>query len=232
MKNKYKKKEFNQINKLKVYKKFNSLLEEFSSKKSKIDVDLISIAIFFQMFQMRKSLEKYKKKIDRGKDITLAEVFQELIGHYLRNNLNRNYCIKTEHFQGTKGKKGIRPDFLILKNNKNHAIIEVSTNFGFKRNMVQKNEYKKRIKKLRKNFNIPKKRIFYVIETYENIDNKYSRKFERRKVSNILPLFSVSADPEDLGKLIKGKLTPSKIIEFAKQKRINSFKEIIRKIKR
>ena len=62
MKNKYKKKEFNQINKLKVYKKFNSLLEEFSSKKSKIDVDLISIAIFFQMFQMRQSLKKYKKK--------------------------------------------------------------------------------------------------------------------------------------------------------------------------
>ena len=97
-----------QIKKSKVHKRFDSLLKEFSSRKSKIDVDLISIAIFFQMFKMRESLEDYKQKIDRGKDITLAELFQDLIGYYLRNNLSGNHQVKTENFKRTKGKKGVQ----------------------------------------------------------------------------------------------------------------------------
>ena len=223
-----------QIKKSKVHKRFDSLLKEFSSRKSKIDVDLISIAIFFQMFKMRESLEDYKQKIDRGKDITLAELFQDLIGYYLRNNLSGNHQVKTENFKRTKGKKGVQPDFLITKNSKNHALLEVSTNLGYKRYLVQEKGYLKRIQKLRKafNFEIPKKRSFYIIETVSNVDKDFSEKFKKGKMSNILPLFSVSADPQTLRKKIRGKLTPSKIILFAKKNQITSFKEIIKKIKK
>lgn len=142
----------------------------------KIDFDLndnkVSIAFYNDLFRIKEAQYKYVKNVARGIRHTLADIFQDLVAHYIRRCLHNNiYEVKMEV---KKGK--YRPDILIYKNDNPFFIVEVKTNIGWSRGS-QRNWENDRIKPMSKEFGIPHENIIYVFLNPFNSGNDFLNKY-------------------------------------------------------
>lgn len=194
----------------------------------------ITFQIYYDLFRIRDAQWNYKLASNRGIDYSLADIFQDIVAHYLRINLSKKYKVFLEFQQGK-----LRPDILIKKKNKNWAIIEIKTTIGWNRGLVKGDEYLVRLKKLSKEFGIPLKRVFYIFESSRNVNKEFSKLFEEKKKTKItrfiLPLFKENASPYYISKKkkVKGfkKYSDSEIFELYKINKITDLKKIFKKIK-
>lgn len=218
-----------------ISKNFNNFLISLQKIKSLDKKKCVTLQIFYDLFKIRESQWQHKLKFKRRVDYSTSEIFQDLIAHYLKRILPKNYEIILEYKQNK-----LRPDILIKKNNKNHSIIEVKTTIGWNRWLVEENNYMTRLKKLKKEFNVPLKRIFYIFESSRNVNEEFAKKFRnikrKKKIHrHIFPLFEYTADPFYISKKqkIKGhkKYTDKEILKFYKEYKLTNFYEIVKKIK-
>ncbi len=193
----------------------------------------ITFQIYYDLFKIREAQWKYKIEINRGVDYSLSDIFQDLIAHYLRMFLPKQYSV---HLESKQGK--LRPDILIRKNEKNWAIIEIKTTIGWNRGLVRNDNYKIRLKELSEEFNVPIKRIFYIFESSRNVDKDFASLFKRNKNSEItkyiLPLFEQNASPYYITKKAKvngfRKYSDKELYELYQSGKITDFKEILKKV--
>lgn len=217
---------------IKANKRFKQFLNELS-KEEKVNINGVNKEIFYQLFKIREAQSEYKDKAHRGVDYALADIFQDLVAHYLRTQLNKHYEVLIED----KIKK-CRPDIVIKKNGKYHAAIEIKTNIGWDRQLSKKENYTKRLKTISRVFNIPIKRCIYVFENVGNVSKEFEKLFwnnskplpSSKKIHRfIFPLFHKRpyVRNDESGK----KLTNKKIFELADRITIRKFSEIIKRIK-
>ena len=208
------------------YGKFLKSLSD-NSKPSSKDT---SFQIFYDLFKIREFQWNYKLKVQRNVDYSLSDIFQDIIAHYIRLNLSKEFEVFLEY------KKGIsRPDILIKKNGNYWAIIEVKTTIGWNRDLVKDGQHTQRLEELSKVFNVPIERIFYIFESSRNVNKSFANEFgktSREKYNDIFPLFSTSAAPYYLtkNKRVHKKYSDNEILEIYSNSKITDFKDIIKKI--
>ena len=168
---------------------FAKLLEAFSNDKQNVHGDVL-FQLFYDLYKVRDALYKYTKVVHRQKIWPTPDIFQDLLGKYLRIKLSRDYEVFLEYKE--KHKK-LQPDIMIQKNGKNWAIIEVKTTIGRDRGLVRDGKFKKRIGELSDAYGVPSKRVFYVLESCSNVGKGFEKMFSddgNRDVKDaILPLF-------------------------------------------
>jgi hypothetical protein len=151
------------------------------------------------LFKTRSSQWKYKVQSKREVDFSLSDIFQDLLTHYLRILLPKEYVVLSEH----KNDK-VRPDILIRKNNKNWSVIEVKTTIGWNRDLIKNNNYLKRLRILSQTFKVPIQRTFYIFEAARNVNRHFYEIFEKNSRDKmrdyIYPLFLNNANPFYLSK--------------------------------
>jgi hypothetical protein len=173
--------------------KFTEFLNELLSTGHKPCKD-ITYQLFYDLFKMRSSQWKYKVLSKREVDFSLSDIFQDLLAHYFRILLPKEYSVYCEH---KKGK--VRPDILIKRNEKNWAVIEIKTTIGWNRDLIKNNNYLKRLRLLNETFSVPIKRTFYIFEAARNVNRNFYEIFEKNKKdkirSYIYPLFLNNPHP-------------------------------------
>ncbi|HVY01561.1 MAG TPA: hypothetical protein VHA12_02240 [Candidatus Nanoarchaeia archaeon] len=183
----------------KIADSFKSLLDSLAEKTALKPSDDISFLIYRDLLKIREAQWHYKTKMNREIDYSTADIFQDILAHYIRSSLSKDYTIHLE----LKVKK-LRPDILIKKNGVNWAIIEVKTNIGWDRDLIKDENYLKRLNLLGSTFNIPLKRIFYIFESSANVSAEFSKIFKSAKQDKIkdfiFPLFENGAVPYYLTK--------------------------------
>lgn len=154
----------------------------------------ITFQIYYDLFKIRSSQWKYKVLSKREVDFSLSDIFQDLLTHYLRILLPKDYVIYSEHKRGE-----VRPDILIKKGDKDWSVIEVKTTIGWKRDLIKNGNYLKRLHILSRTFNVPIQRTFYVFEAARNVNRDFFEIFEEDKKNKIrdyiYPLFLNNAHP-------------------------------------
>ncbi len=210
---------------------FKKFLDSLANKGKKIPFQDISLQIFYDLFRIREAQERYGKKINRDVNYSIADIFQDLIAHYLKLVLSKNYEILLEQKE-----KKVRIDILIKKNEKNWAAIEIKTNVGWDRELVKGKKYLKRLNRISKKFGIPIKRIFYIFETTRNVGKKFEERYENNEGNirkYIFCLFKQTAHPRWVfgDENLKKKYDKKEIISKYKEMKEVDFKEIIKKIK-
>jgi hypothetical protein len=208
-----------------IAKSFNNFLRKLQEDDKNFNPD-ITFQIYYDLFRIREAQLEYKKKVRRGKDSSLADIFQDIIAHYLRLTLPKEYSVILDKKYGK-----LTPDILIMKNKSNWAIIEIKTTIGWNRGLVKKDEYLKRLIELSKFFNIPLKRIFYIFEASRNVSKEFERIFRNKSKDTrkkyIYPLFEKSASPS---KKEVNKCSVKEIFEYYKRDKITDYSKIFKKI--
>lgn len=178
--------------------KFSEFLDELLSTAHKPYKD-ITYQIYYDLFKIRSSQWKYKVLSKREVDFSLSDIFQDLLTHYFRILLPKEYVVLSEH----KNDK-VRPDILIKKNNKNWSVIEVKTTIGWNRDLIKNDNYLKRLRILSQTFKVPIQRTFYIFETARNVNRHFYEIFEKNSRDKmrdyIYPLFLNNAHPFFLSK--------------------------------
>jgi hypothetical protein len=220
--------------KSKISEHFEKFLESLQSENKNIDHSDITFQIYYDLFKIRDAQWRYKLRVNRSIDYSLADIFQDIVAHYFRKCLPKKYTVFIEYKEGR-----LRPDILIKKENKNWAVIEIKTTIGWNRDLVKNDEYLVRLQELSKQFKVPLKRVFYIFESSRNVNKNFAELFKgdkKSKITNyILPLFEHSAAPYHLSK--KGKIDGFKkyndkeILSIYKSNKITNFKDIIERIK-
>lgn len=209
------------------FERFLYSLENTSLNKN-INKD-ITLQIFYDLFRIREAQWMYKINFKRGIDHSLSEVFQDLIAHYLKMVLSKEYEIILEYKQ-----KKLRPDILIKKNKKNWSIIEIKTTIGWDRGLIKDNLFMNRLKELSVEFKVPLKRIFYIFESSRNINKEFTNKFRNARKEKIhqyiFPLFDQGPSPYYIIKKMR-KCKDKEIIDLYNSNKITDFNTIINKIK-
>jgi hypothetical protein len=208
------------------------LLSMEKSKKETCHSD-ISFQIYYDLFRIREAQWRYKLEINRGIDYSLSDIFQDLIAHYLRMCLPKQYEVFLELKQGK-----LRPDILIKKNGEVWSIIEIKTTIGWNRGLVRNDEYLIRLKELSDEFKIPIERIFYIFESSRNVDKNFASLFQGKNSDKItkfiLPLFVQSAAPYYIAKKENKreyrKSSDQEIYALYEINKIIDFKQIMDKI--
>jgi hypothetical protein len=210
--------------------KFLNALQEDNKKSCNKD---ITFQIYYDLFRIRNAQWSYKLGVNRGVDYSLSDIFQDIVAHYLRMNLPKEYSVLLECKEGK-----LRPDIVIKKGDKNWAIIEIKTTIGWNRGLVKSNEYLSRLKALSKQFKVPLKRVFYIFESSRNVNKDFAALFKGKKKSKItkfiLPLFEQNAAPYYISKKkIKGfkKYSDKEIFDLYKLNKITDFKTILKRVK-
>ena len=214
-----------------ISKSFGLFLDSLQSEEqSKLSKDT-TFQIFYDLFRIREAQLKYKVKTNRGVDYSLSDIFQDIVAPYLRICLPDEYEVLLEHKQGK-----LRPDILIDKGNKHWAIIEIKTTIGWNRELVKNEKYMERLEELRKEFNLPLERIFYIFESSRNVSKEFASKYDdegdKSKIKKfVLPLFKNNASPDK--RASSKKFGDEEIHQRYKKDRIltSDFNVIINKIK-
>lgn len=221
-------------------KNYDLFLNSFLEKNPIPETEEISKLIYFDLFLIRQAQWKYKIKFNRKIDSAISDLFQDLIAYYLKNTLPEEYQVILEEKKGN-----LRPDILIKKNGDCHAIIEIKTTIGWDRKLIENKNYVNRIKKLHKAFGVPKNRIFYIFESYANVNKGFKKIFETKKSKDknifnyIFPLFKDSPAPYYINKKSKDKrdfdidyklFKIREIGELYAQNKYTEFKQILKKI--
>ena len=148
---------------------FESFLDSLNNiSDTSNDSEDLSFQIFYDLAKIRIAQSKFKDCFNRKIDYSLADIFQDILAHYLKKYLGEDFKVMLEEKSGK-----LRPDILIMKNNKNWAIIEAKTNVGWNRDFVKGDNYKPRLEELKEELGIPLKRIFYVLEHASNVDKEF-----------------------------------------------------------
>ena len=192
----------------------------------------IGFQIFYDLFKIREAQREYKINFCRKIDYSLSDIFQDIIAHYLKKILPKEYEVILEYKQ-----KKLRPDILIKKNGKNHAILEIKTTIGWNRDLVKEENYLIRLKKLSDEFGVPIHKVFYIFEASRNVNNEFADIFKNDKPNRIkefiFPLFEFNANPSFCSKRSESlkKFSNEEIYDFYKKDKITDFKEILNKVK-
>ena len=205
---------------------FKNFLKTLQGDNKDFNSD-ITFQIYYDLFKIREAQLEYKNKVKRGKDSSLADIFQDIIAHYLRLTLPNEYSIILEKKFGR-----LTPDILIIKNEFPWAIIEVKTTIGWNRGLVKNEEYLKRLNELSKFFNIPLNRIFYVFEASRNVSKEFADIFKNKSLNDkrkeyIYPLFERNASPS---KKEVREYPIEEIFQNYKKDKITDYSEILKKI--
>ena len=178
--------------------KFSEFLDELLSTTHKPYKD-ITYQIYFDLFRIRSSQWKYKVLSKREVDFSLSDIFQDLLTHYFKILLPKEYVVLSEHKTGK-----VRPDILIKKNNKNWSVIEVKTTIGWRRDLIKNDNYLKRLRILSQTFKVPLQRTFYIFEAARNVNRHFYEIFEKNSRDKmrdyIYPLFLNNPHPFFLSK--------------------------------
>ncbi|MBI1822203.1 MAG: hypothetical protein HY036_09460 [Nitrospirae bacterium] len=216
--------------------KYSFFLNALLKINKKLSGD-VSYHLFYDLFKIRAAQWKYKVKANREVDSALSDVFQDLIAHYFRVLLPKRFEVLCEH-----KKDKVQPDIIITKNGKYWAAIEVKTTIGWTRDLVKKENYRKRLRTLSQTFGISQKRAFYIFEAARNVNREFLEIFEKDKPHklrrHIYPLFLNNAHPFNLSE-IKGndrknyyeEFLDNEIYDLYKRNRVtrNPLQAIIRK---
>lgn len=209
----------------KIANNFNKLLESLSDTHRRINSKKVSWLIYYNIFRIRESQWKYKVDFKRKIDYSLSNIFQDIVAHYLKKTLSSNFEVIIEEKIGK-----VRPDILIRKNGKNWAAIEIKTNIGWNRWLVNEENHKIRLKQLSKQLNISFSRVFYIFETIENVNKTFVERFNKNHFKgDILPLFRFRPRPRSFTKKHK-RFSDKEIRKLFIENKITDFAEIKRKI--
>ena len=175
------------------YKKF---LDEFTNVEkqsydsSKTDV---TMALYKDWFEMHSSTWEHALKTERDTRLTLADIFQDLLVHYLDVFLPDEYNAIPEYTIQLKPK--LQVDIVVKKNNKICFLIEVKTTLGWDRASIKKaiisgntEEIKvvKRREKIAKAAGIDKENVIYILSSFQNVNKEFREKFwKNENKSNI-----------------------------------------------
>ena len=174
---------------------YNSFLSTLLQIKKPLED--CTIQLFADLYLIRKNQQQYNNEKKRKISFSSADIFQDLLALYLSNMLSDDYSLFIEEKSGK-----LRPDILVRKNDKNHAIIEVKTSIGWNRGLIKNNLFKDRLRNLSKQFKVPQKRIIYVFESAGNVNSVFKQQVLSRKKNkynnNIVALFNETADPKSI----------------------------------
>ena len=161
------------------YKKF---LDEFTNVEkqsydsSKIDV---SMALYKDWFEMHSATWEHAVKTGRDTRLALADVFQDLLVHYLDTFLPQEYNAIPEYTVQSKPK--LQVDIAVKKNNKICFLIEVKTTLGWDRGSIDSRMNEGDVSKLKvvqrreqiaKATGIDKENVIFILSSFQNV-NKY-----------------------------------------------------------
>jgi len=214
--------------------KFRIFIDSLGERNTTYDKD-VAFQIFYDLFQIRDAKWKYKKRVRRGADSSLSDIFQDIIAHYLRMTLPKEYTVFIEY----KEKKiPLCPDILIKKKGSNWSIIEVKTTIGRNRGLVENDEFIKRLRTLSTNFDVPIERVFYVFESSRNVNKDFANLFRKKvkceETKYILPLFDLQPSPFHITKEKEKKYkkySDREIAELYQEKgNLTDFKKILKRI--
>src|SRR3989344_5815181 len=204
---------------------FNQLLESLSNTRKKINPKNVSWHIYYELFKIREAQWRFKIDFKRKIDYSLSDFFQDIVAHYLKRTLPTNFEVVVEEKMGRT-----RPDILIRKNGQNWAAIEIKTNIGWNRSLVNEKNHKIRLKQISKQFKIPLSRIFYIFETIDNVNKSFEERFYKNHFKeDILPLFKLRPSPHHFTKSYK-KFSDNEIKKLFIENKIINFIKIINKI--
>lgn len=163
------------------YKKF---LDEFTNVEkqnydsSKTDV---TVALYKDWFEMHLATWEHAIKTERDTRLALADVFQDLLVHYLDTFLPHEYNAIPEFTVQSKPK--LQVDIAVKKNNKICFLIEVKTTLGWDRGSIDSkmnegdvSELKvvQRREQIAKATGINKENVIFILSSFVNV-NKYFR---------------------------------------------------------
>ncbi len=211
----------------------NFLLAMQDTNKTDLPED-VSFQIFYDLFKIREAQWEYSKNFRREIDFSLADIFQDIIAHYLKRLLPTKYEIILEYKQNKK-----RPDILIKKDGKPCSVIEIKTTIGWNRDLVKGENYLGRLKELSEEFKVPINKVFYIFEASRNVNKEFFEFFKRdskEKIKEyIFPLFEHSASPYYFSKRSSKKefnnYSSEEIYSLYLKNKITSFDKILQKIK-
>ncbi|MDD3976508.1 MAG: hypothetical protein PHN22_05085 [Candidatus ainarchaeum sp.] len=221
-------------------KNYGLFLDSFLEKNTISETEDISKLIYLDLFLIRQAQWNYKIKFNRKIDSSVSDIFQDLIAYYLKNSLSNEYQVILEEKTGK-----LRPDILIKKNGSNHSIIEIKTTIGWDRKLIENKNYMDRIIELSTEFNVLEKRIFYIFESYANVNKGFKKVFEMKNSEDkeifdyIFPLFKDSPAPYYINKKSKDKkaadadyklFKAEEIENLYNQNKYTEFKQILKKI--
>lgn len=217
-----------------ISKHFEKFLDALQKENKNNCNNDLSFQIYYDLFRIREAQWSYKLNVKRMVDYALSDIFQDIIAHYLRMSLSKEYSVLLEHKEGK-----LRPDIIVKRGDKNWAIIEVKTTIGWNRGLVKKNEYLSRLKTLSKQFKVPLKRVFYIFESSRNVNKDFAALFKEKKKSKIakfiLPLFDQNAAPYYISKKEKNKgfkkYSDKEIFDLYKRGKITDFKNILKRVR-
>jgi hypothetical protein len=154
---------------------FSNFIESFSNvENEEFDLDSIEIseAIFRHIFKIKSSLWKHGVDFNRRKRMPISEIFQDLVAFYIKLGLNsEDYEVVLEESMGR-----LQPDILIKFKGKNLFIVEVKTNLGWKRDMIE-SDMGTRIKALSRTFGVPFQNIIYIFQNPWNMPKSFTQKY-------------------------------------------------------
>jgi len=183
------------------YKKF---LDEFTNVEkqsydsSKIDV---SMALYKDWFEMHSATWEHAVKTGRDTRLALADVFQDLLVHYLDTFLPQEYNAIPEYTVQSKPK--LQVDIAVKKNNKICFLIEVKTTLGWDRGSIDSrmnegdaSELKvvKRREQIAKATGIDKENVIYILSSFRNINKDFTEQFWIKESRSPIPLNERSQD--------------------------------------
>lgn len=105
-----------------------------------------------ELYREARKPRLYHPSIKRGLSRAISGLTEDLLSYFLAVNLTEDYDLFTDqNITFSKGIKTIRPDTVIVKNNVIEHIIDIKTDFGWKRDKItefcrEKNEELKEIK--------------------------------------------------------------------------------------
>lgn len=193
-----------------VSKQYASMFQALSRSQKleyRSDKDAISKALFYHMAKMKYAGWIHRVEFKRARKHSIADVFQDMLVFYLRCALTETvFEVVLENSEaGSDGRK-TQADILILRNGRNHFIIEAKTTIGFARpDRKAVNPYhllEQRLALVATNFRVPPENVIYVFEEPSNVSDDFCTKFwnKQRKeaaprdnlkhpLSQIFPLF-------------------------------------------
>ena len=166
------------------YKKF---LDEFTNVEkqsydsSKTDV---TMALYKDWFEMHSATWEHAIKTGRDTRLALADVFQDLLVHYLDTFLPQEYNAIPEYTIQSKPK--LQVDIAVKKNNKICFLIEVKTTLGWDRGSIDSkmnegdvSELKvvKRREQIAKATGIDKENVIYILSSFLNVKKYFEEQF-------------------------------------------------------
>ncbi len=153
-----------------------------------------SFTIYVAVFEMRMAMWRYCVNVNRNKEYSFADYFQDIVAKHIQSLLKKNCTVFLEEKDSN-----FRPDIIIKKKDEILAIIEIKTTVGWNRDLVLEDGYLERINEIAEHYSISPEKVFFIFESSGNVngefkaevckskDNKYSGK--------IYPLFSENAHP-------------------------------------